>query len=133
MDNENKDRKVRANKSTKVERLDRIRTLIGQGVPRYKMVAMLSEEWNVVEQQIYRYLNMVYKELEQQWTNKNFHTDLYNQYVHLYELAVKKGDRREAKSVLDSINKFFKGEKLDVTSGGEPISININFKNTDGD
>ena len=49
-------------------------------------------------------------------------------YFNLYELALSRGNTRVAREILSDLNKIFgieKASKVDVTSDGKPININI--------
>lgn len=116
-------------RGTKAQRISLIKKMMGEGYSRTEIIDQLTREWDLSEAMLAKYLQWVYKLLEQEWTNDGFHTNLYQMYVELYKKAIRENDHKQAKAVLDSINKYFKGETLDVTSGGDKIQINIQLDN----
>ena len=115
-------------KATKTEINDRIletAKLIGEGKPRFQIVDILCDLYNISIPQADRYIGMVYQSIRDNYADAA--ELLLSRYDDLYQKAVLENDKLLAKQIQDSIAKItvLKDKKIDVdiTTAGQPISV----------
>lgn len=112
-------------KSTQVvkeQRVKQVMALLVVGRYRWEIVQELSKEWNCSEANVDQYIADA-KKLSTDHFKKETIDDILSKYNYLYNNALRKGDGKLAKSVLDSIAKISGHYKDNIELSG---SLNHN-------
>lgn len=125
-------------KSTQVvkeQRTKQVMALLVVGKYRWEIVQDLSKEWECSEANVDQYISDAKKMMSDHFSQETV-DDILSKYNYLYSDALRTGDKKLAKSILDSISKIgghYK-DKLDITTNGENINQTIiNIINPNGD
>jgi hypothetical protein len=111
------------NQITKTNRINRVIDLLVRGTKRHDIVLLLSQEWNCSDIWVDKYIRKAKEVIREQFNNETIES-MSAKYDFLYSEAINKGDRREARTIIDSKQKLLGiVSKIDITSGGKPINL----------
>ncbi len=120
---------LRANKDQIIA--DIIDLRIKKGYSSGNIVAFLKEKYDIRKSQAYNYFKWAREEMGQIYNeiNKDAMKDSIMLMENMLQTAIEKNDNKLALDIIKELNKVNQLyiEKIDVTSGGEPIKININL------
>jgi hypothetical protein len=104
---------------------------IKKGYSSGNIVAFLKEKYDIRKSQAYNYFKWAREEMGQIYNeiNKDAMKDSIMLMENMLQTAIEKNDNKLALDIIKELNKVNQLyiEKIDVTSGGEPIKININL------
>lgn len=109
-----------------VDRMVRVHTVarcMAEGMQVDEIHKKYGQKWGIKVQQIYQYTHEV-RELfarELLVDSQTLANDILQKYYYLYREAIKDGDKKEARAILDSITNFTKTVRIDITSKGREI------------
>lgn len=124
-------------KSTDAEvelRINTVYEMVVKGASRKYIVRYASENWNVSSRTVDEYLNRVYEEIKETYSDEYKSSILSKQLAKLDDLYVKNytiEDFRECRNIIESVSKLLglTTSKVDVTTNGKEIpgttSINV--------
>jgi len=118
---------TRSTEKQKYDRLKQVWDLLGQGKYEQEIVHLMSNEWQCHPRAVYSYLKACKKMIHDKFVSENMDS-LIQKYEFLYGDAIKRNDKRLAKSILDSITKFKEGEKIKIEGEVNITGIEINIK-----
>ncbi len=95
---------IKSTQVVKEQRIKQVMALLVVGKYRWEIVQDLSKEWECSEANVDQYIADA-KELMSDHFSKETINDILSKYNYLYNDALRVGDKRQAKNVLDSIAK----------------------------
>lgn len=111
------------NDLTKANRINRVIDLLVRGTKRQDIVLLLSAEWNCSQIWVDKYIRKAKEVIKEQFDCETIE-NMNAKYDYLYQEALKKSDRREARNIIDSKQKLLGiVSKIDITSAGQPINL----------
>lgn len=126
---------IKSTQVVKEQRIKQVMALLVVGKYRWEIVQDLSKEWECSEANVDQYIADAKKLMGEHFSQDTV-DDILSKYNSLYTDALKWGDKKLAKSILDSIAKIrgYATQKVDVTTNGENINQTIiNIISPNGD
>lgn len=114
---------LKSTQIVKEKRVKQVMALLVVGKYRWEIVQDLSKEWECSEANVDQYIADA-KNLASEHFSKESINDILSKYNYLYNSALRKGDGKLAKSVLDSIAKISGHYKDNIELSG---SLNHNI------
>lgn len=110
------------------ERIKEVMAQLVVGKYRWEIMEDLGKKWNVNIDAMNGYIRDAKSLMKSHFSEEEV-IDILSKYNYLYQDALKRGDKKLAVKILDSISKVggYITNKLDVTSGGDKITTIINI------